>query len=95
MTFTSLVVESKEQVVSLTDGYVADIKFDPFYKRWYYNLYANAVMVAAGITLTPDSAGLLNIRPVSLGIIDRAESGTTYEAYDELGGILDLVEIQE
>lgn len=95
MTFSSLVVAPKEQKLALTETFSADIRFDPFYKRWYYNLYENNQMVAAGITLNPDSAGLLDITKVSLGVIERNPDNEQYEPYYELGGILDLIEIEQ
>lgn len=95
MIFSSLLVASKEQKISLSGGFYADIRFDPFYKRWYYNLYENNELVAAGISLTPDSAGLLDITKVSLGVIERNPTKGDYEPYYQLGDILDLIEIQE
>lgn len=95
MTINNLIVESKEQIVRLSENFYADIKFDLIYKRWYYNLYNNGTMVAAGIALVPDSAGLLGFQPVSLGMIDLSNKHEPYIAYEELGGQLALVEIQE
>lgn len=95
MTINNLIVESKEQILRLTDNFYADIKFDLIYKRWYYDLYKDGAMVAAGIALVPDSAGLLGFQPVSLGMVDLSEKHVPYLAYDELGGQLALVEIQE
>lgn len=90
-----LYVESAEQQLALSDTYTADIKFDMIYKRWYYDLYNEGVMVAAGIALVPDSAGLLHISPVSIGLIDVGNANEDYEPYYALGNRLAVIEIQE
>lgn len=95
MTINELVVASEEQKLSLPNGYSADIKFDPFYKRWYYNLYQNNELLYAGIALNPDSAPLLDFTNYSLGLIDKLDSNVPYEPYSELGSRLGLIEITE
>lgn len=92
---TELSVSAEEQIVNLLDGYSADIKFDPFYFRWYYNLYKDGEMLYAGISLTPTSAGLLNISLVGLGIVDTGDKNVDYEPYVSLGNRLMLVETSE
>lgn len=87
-----LSVNPKEQILGLANGYSANIKFDPFYFRWYYDLYLNNELVYSGIALVPDSNGLLNISKTSLGIIDTGNKYEEYEPYTELGTRLALVE---
>ena len=92
MTFNELTVSAEEQKITLSDGYSAEVLFDPFYYRWYYNLYNNDTLVAAGIALVPDSSGLLHILPISVGCLDIVGNKEDYEPYQELGGRLMLVE---
>ena len=94
-TISILSVGSEEQTLMLSDNYYADIKFDLIYKRWYYNLYRNGNIIAAGISLVPNSAGLLGEFPVSLGLLDTGNPHEAYETYEELGRRLVLVEITE
>lgn len=95
MTFQELVVASEEQTLSLLDGYSAVIKFDPFYKRWYYDLYQGESLVYAGVALNPDTLPLGRFNNYSLGLIDKIADGSFYEPYNELGSRLGLVEAQE
>lgn len=95
MKINLLTVASSEQKVFLANGFVADIKFDAIYKRWYYDLYENGNLRYAGIALNPDTAGLLGISPVSVGLVDRLNNNEFYEPYSELGVRFALVEIQE
>lgn len=88
-----LVVSSKEQKLTLKDGYSVDIKFDPFYKRWYYNLYQYDEILYAGIALNPDSMPLFDFTDYSLGLIDKIDGNSFYEPYSELGSRLGLIEI--
>lgn len=90
-----LSVSSAEQTIALYDGYTAVIKFDLIYKRWYYDLYQNGVLRYAGISLTPDTAGLYEISPYSLAVVDRSEDKGFYEPYNELGARLGLLEVRE
>lgn len=87
-----LSVEPKEQILGLANGYTADVKFDPFYFRWYYDLYKDNQLIYSGISLTPDSNGLLNISNTTLGIIDSGDRLEPYEPYAELGLRLLLLE---
>jgi hypothetical protein len=93
MKITKLTVESKEQTILLSGGYSADIKFDVFYKRWYFDLYLDGVLKRAGIALNVNTVGLFNMEPVSLGLIDIVGDKEEYEPYNELGMRLMLVEV--
>lgn len=95
MKITKLEVGSKEQTIVLSNGYAADIKFDVFYKRWYYDLYKNGELKFAGVALNVNTVGLFNMSPVSLGLIDIVGDKAEYEPYDELGMRLMLVEVAE
>jgi hypothetical protein len=95
MQITELKVGSKEQKILLSNGYSADIKFDVFYKRWYYDLYKDGELKYAGIALNVNTVGLFNISPVSLGLIDIVGDKEEYEPYNELGTRLMLVEVTE
>lgn len=95
MTITELVVGSKEQTILLSNGYSADIKFDVFYKRWYYDLYENGELKFAGVALNVNTVGLFNMSPISLGLIDIVGDKEEYEPYNELGTRLMLVEVAE
>lgn len=95
MKLTELVVESKEQTVVLSDGYSADIKFDVFYKRWYYDLYKDGVLKFAGVALNVNTVGLYKMAPVCLALIDIVGDKEEYEPYNELGTRLMLVEVAE
>ena len=94
MTINELVVSSEEQKLTLSDGYSADIKFDPFYKRWYYDLYLNNEVLYAGVALNPDSAPLIQFTNYSLGLIDKMNDKLFYEPFAELGSRLGLIEIK-
>lgn len=95
MKLTELVVESKEQTVVLSDGYSADIKFDVFYKRWYYDLYKDGELKFAGVALNANTVGLYKMSPVCLAVIDIVGDKEEYEPYNELGTRLMLVEVAE
>lgn len=95
MTFEELVVGSREQTLTLLNGYSADIKFDPFYHRWYYNLYQSGTLLFAGVSLTPDTLPLEGMTDYYLACIERNPDKKEYEPFDELGGILALVEVTE
>ena len=92
-TATQLSVSPEEQVIGLLDGYTADIKFDPFYYRWYYDLYRDNELLYSGISLTPDSCGLLHISLKALGLIDTGDKLKDYEPYNALGSRLMLIEV--
>lgn len=92
MTINELVVASEEQELVLLNGYSASLMFDPYYKRWYYNLYKNDVC-NKGRTLDTGTAALLRINDYSLGLVDKLASKEFYEPYVELGSRLGLVEI--
>lgn len=95
MIINELIVGSQEQTLTLLNGYVADIRFDPFYKRWYYNLYNNNELVFAGVPLNPDTFPLEGFTNYYLGIIDKVDDKLPYEPYNELGSKLGLLEIQK
>lgn len=96
MQMTELSVVSKEQMVHMQNGYVAVLRFDMIYKRWFYDLYRDdGTLLYAGIALPPDSAPLNGIAEESLGLVDLSEDGEEYEPYSELGGRLALMEITE
>lgn len=90
-----LEVSSQEQVVTLLDGYTAEIRFDRCYKRWYYNLYYMGNLIAAGIALNVNTAPLLGYTKDSIALIDEGNKREEYEPYLELGQRLSLVEISE
>ena len=93
MAVYQLTVSSEEQTVTLTDGFSAEILFDRCYKRWYYNLYKDGVLVAAGIALNPDTAPLFGYVDDSLGLANNIKKGVEYEPFDELGTGLLLMAI--
>ena len=93
MTFYELQVAPQEQTVNMLNGYSAQLLFDPFYKRWYYNLYLYNDLVAAGVALNPDTFPLIESQPDSLGLVDIGDPKVEYEPYAELGGRLKLVEV--
>ena len=90
-----LSVAPREQILGLANGYTADVKFDPFYYRWYYDLYKDNELVYSGISLTPDSNGLLNISKTTIGVIDSGNKFESYEPYNELGLRLLLLELDD
>lgn len=93
MTYNELVVGSKEQTLDLGEGYIAEIRFDPFYKRWYYNLYKDDVAMYSGVALNPDTLPLNKFTTYSLGLVDKLKTKDPYEPYNELGVRLGLVEV--
>lgn len=94
MLINELLVSSEEQRLTLLNGYSADIKFDPFYKRWYYNLYQGTTLMFAGVPLIPDTFPLDGMTNYYLAVIDKLDDGLPYEPYNELGSRLGLLEIQ-
>lgn len=94
-TINELIVSSEEQTLTLLDGYSAVIKFDPIYKRWFYNLYQGGELRFAGMALDPDTASLQGWTDYFLGVIDKVTDRFEYEPYNELGSRLGLLEIQE
>lgn len=96
MTVNELLVSSEEQIVQLQDGTTARLYFDPFYKRWYYNVYDNTGEIQyAGIALDPDTAPLKNIAPHYIAMVDKMSDGLFYEPYNELGSRLGVLEVIE
>lgn len=93
MAVYELTVASEEQSLTLNDGYVADILFDRCYKRWYYNLYKDGELVAAGVALNPDTAPLYGYVSDSIGLSNNIKKNVEYEPFDELGYGLLLMEI--
>lgn len=94
MKINELIVASQEQVLTLLNGYNADIRFDPFYKRWYYNLYNGTELMYAGVPLVPDTFPLEGITNYYLAVVDKIDDNEPYEPYNELGSRLALLEIQ-
>lgn len=94
-TVYELTVSSEEQVISLSNGWQAEIFFDRCYKRWYYNLYRDSELVAAGIALNPNTAPLLGFTNESLGLVENVKKGVEYEPFLELGSGLLLMEISQ
>lgn len=95
MTIEELVVSSEEQLLSLDNGYTADLRFDPFYKRWFFDLYENETLIYAGVALNEDTVPLLRISKKSLGCLDKLDDKNFFEPYSELGSRLALVEVNE
>lgn len=92
---TELRVLPEEQTIYLQNGYQAAIRFDMIYKRWFYDLYLGDKLVYAGMALTSDTTPLLNINPISLGLVDTSNDKEDYEPYNELGSRLALLEVAE
>lgn len=95
MAVLSLGISSKEQSLNLSDSTSIEIKFDPFYYRWYANYYENGELVAAGIALDPNTFGMLDILQTSCGVIDLGNPKETYEPYEELGDRLAVIQIDD
>ena len=96
MTINELVVSSKEQIIALSDGKSVRLYFDPFYKRWYYNMYdENNNIMYAGIALGPDTAPLKNFTPYYISMVDKMSDNKPYEPFNELGSRLGLLEVSE
>lgn len=93
MIMTDLSVSSQEQTILLRDGYSAVLKFDMIYKRWFYNLYRQGTLIAAGVSLKPDTSPLIGMAKVSLGLIDLSDDKEEYEPFSELGSRLALMEL--
>ena len=93
MIFNSLGVAPKEQTLALSEENSVEIRFDPFYYRWYGNFYASGALVAAGVALDPNTAGLLDILAVSIAIYDSGDPKVKYEPYEELGDRLAVIEV--
>jgi hypothetical protein len=93
MIFNSLGVAPKEQTLALSEENSVEIRFDPFYYRWYGNFYAGGELVAAGVALDPNTAGLLDILAVSIAIYDSGDPKVKYEPYEELGDRLAVIEV--
>lgn len=92
-TAVKLSVSSEPQTMNLNDGYTAELRFDPFYYRWFYDLYKEDELLYSGIALTPDSCGLLNICNVAIGMVDTGMPEGEYEPYNALGTRLNIVEV--
>lgn len=93
MLVNELSVSSEEQTFTLVNGYSANVYFDPYYKRWYYDLYNGGVLVYAGFVLDPDTASLLGFTDYFLACVDKLNDKTQYEPYNELGSRLGLLEV--
>jgi len=90
MTLNELVVSSEEQLISLADSHRAYIKFDPIYKRWYYDLYRGGTPIYTGVALNPDTLPLDGIADYYLAVIDK--KGNVVEEKITVGGIARLDE---
>lgn len=89
----SLGVSAQEQTLSLSNTMSVEIKFDPFYYRWYANYYEDGELVAAGIALDPNTFGCLDILSNSCGIYDTGDPKEKYEPYEQLGDRLAVIQI--
>ena len=95
MNITSLGVASEEQALNLSDTMSVDIKFDPFYYRWYADYYEDGELVAAGIALDPNTFGMLGILNTSCGVVDTGNPKQKYEPYEQLGDRLAVIQIDD
>lgn len=90
-------VSSKEQTISLRDGYSAELFYNVFNKFWYYNLIGpDGSYLFYGISLIPDSFAQNNYSGEypKLFVMDITEgSNEEYNPYLELGGRLALFSI--
>lgn len=93
MTVNELVVGSEPQRIMISSESYADILFDPYYKRWYYNLYEDGQIKYAGFVLDPDTASLLGFTDEFLACVDKLDNKEQYEPYNELGSRLGLLEV--
>lgn len=93
MTANELVVASEPQRLTLSSESYADIFFDPYYKRWCYNLYEGNELKYAGFVLDPDTASLLGFTDNFLACVDKLDNKEQYEPYNELGSRLGLLEV--
>ena len=94
-TVTKLSVTSEPQTMNLNDGYTAELRFDPFYYRWFYDLYKDEELLYSGIALTPDSCGLLNISNIAIGMVDTDDPVGEYEPYNAIGTRLMVIEVDD
>lgn len=94
-TIVKLAVTSEPQTMNLNDGYTAELRFDPFYYRWFCDLYQEEKLLYSGIALTPDSCGLLNICNVAIGMVDTGTPAGEYEPYNAIGTRLIVVEVDD
>lgn len=94
-----LVVESEEQSIVLSNGYVAELRYNVFNKYWYYNLAdVEGNYIFYGMALKPDACPTYrlthNIEIPKLVILDEARgSKEPYNPYVEIGGRLGLYEV--
>ncbi|MBR2008271.1 MAG: hypothetical protein IKA01_09915 [Alistipes sp.] len=94
-----LVVESEEQSIVLSNGYVAELRYNVFNKYWYYNLMdVEGNYIFYGMALKPDSCPTYRLTHDAsipkLVILDEARgSKEPYNPYVEIGGRLGLYEI--
>lgn len=95
MQIYSLGVQSQEQTLNLSDSTKINIRFDPFYYRWYGDYYQDGVLVAAGIALDPNTFGCKDILGSSCGIVDIGDPKEEYEPYEQLGNRLAVIQIDE
>ena len=93
MALNEISVDSKEQKIQISNGYMVDIKFDPIYKRWYCDIYNNQDIVYAGVPLNVGSFPLHQISDIYVAVFDKLGTQDYYEPYLELGGRLALLEI--
>lgn len=90
-----ILVESKEQRISLKNNGVAHIKYNPFNRYWYYDMYDEfGNIVAYGLALKPNTFATNRLQLGGLAVIDRLSGDKTeYNPFVELGGRLMLVEL--
>lgn len=86
------VAPQTEQDLFLENGYIAKLRFDMIYKRWFFDLYYADELVYAGLALNPDTFPLAGISEVTLGLADIVGDKEEYEPYSELGKRLSLLE---
>jgi len=91
-----LTVSSTEQVISLNDGTLAQVLYNPFNRYWYMNMVKDGEVVAAGMALIPNTNPLKNFGVKdTIFIIDTVNDNLEYNPYNELGSRLSLVEHYE
>lgn len=90
-----VIVESKEQRIVLKDNKVAHIKYNPFNKYWYYDMYdSEGNIIAYGMALKPNTFATNKQQVGGLALIDRLPNDKSeYNPFVELGGRLMLVEL--
>lgn len=90
-----IIISSKEQRIGLKNNNTAHIKYNPFGRYWYYDMYdAEGNAIALGLALKPNTFATNRQRIGGLAVIDRVpKDKTEYNPFVELGGRLMLVEL--